>query len=87
MSPLHFRLYLVLGILLVALGVWRFGESLTGAVVRHGGLMLGIVILAILAASQLGILSLDGVKQCLNHTRSRRSRFFVCLFHARFACP
>jgi hypothetical protein len=87
MSRLHFGFYLTVGLALLILGIWRFGEGRTRSGLRHGGLVIGIVILSILAASQLGIVCLDGVEECLNHTRSRRSRYFVCLFHARFECP
>jgi hypothetical protein len=87
MSPFHFGLYLVLAIAFVLLGVWRFSESRSVSGLRHVGLLIGIAILTILAASQLGLVSLEGVEQCLNETRSRRSKHIVCLFHVRRAAP
>ncbi len=85
MSPFRFGLYLVLGMIFVVLGVWRFSESRTVSGLRHVGLLLGIAILAILAGSQLGLVSLEGVEKCLDETRSRRSKLIVCLFHVRRA--
>jgi hypothetical protein len=87
MSPFHFGFYLVLGIVLVVLGIWRFSESRSASGLRHVGLVPGIYILAILAGSQLGLVSLESVEQCLNETRSRRSRQIVCIFHVRRASP
>jgi hypothetical protein len=87
MSPFHFGLYLVLGITFVVLGVWRFSESRSLSGLRHVGLLIGIAILTILAASELGLVSLDGVEKCLNERRSGRSKHIVCLFHVRWASP
>jgi hypothetical protein len=74
MSRFNFGFYLVLGTIFLVLGIWRFSESRSASGLRHVGLLIGIAILTILAASQLGIVSLDGVEECLNETRSGRSK-------------
>jgi hypothetical protein len=87
MSRLHFGLYLALGITFLLLNVWRFSHGRTGATVRLTSLLIGIAILAILAASLLGIVSLEGVEECLNQKVGHRSRFFACLLEIRHASP
>jgi len=87
MSPGYFAAYLGLGIILVVLGVWRFSESRSVSGLRRVGLLLGIAILGILAASQLGLVSLDGIDKCLKQKGGRRSKMIVCLFYVERASP
>lgn len=47
--------------------------------------MLGVTILAIMAGSLVGVVSVTGVEECLKSPHSGRSKLIVCLFHARLA--
>ena len=50
-------------------------------------MLIGFTILAIMAGSLLGVVSLKGVEECLNDKAGGRSKLFVCLFHTRLASP
>jgi len=84
MTPFHYAIYSGLGLTLTLLGVWRFAGKAAGPV-RLTGFVLGVTILAIMAGSLLGVLSLTGVEECLKDTHRGRSRLVVCLFHIRLA--
>jgi hypothetical protein len=83
MSTSHYWLYGTLGIVLVALGLWRIGGGRAGGPLKPAGLIIGGMILTVLMLSLVGVVSLDGVEACLKETRSSRSKFFVCLVHVR----
>ena len=83
MSAFHYAIYTGLGLTLTLLGVWRFGGKAAGPV-RLTGFVLGVTILAIMAGSEVGVLSLTGVEECLKGN-THRSKLVFCLFHARLA--
>lgn len=83
MSGFHYAIYTGLGLTLTLLGVWRFGGKAAGPA-RLTGFVLGVTILAIMAGSQVGVLSLSGVEDCLKGN-THRSKLVFCLFHARLA--
>ena len=85
MSGFHYAIYSGLGLTLVLLGLWRFSAGRMAGPLRLTGFLLGVAILALMAGSIVGIVSLDGVATCLKDTRSGRSKLVVCLFHARMA--
>jgi len=82
-SAFHYAIYTGLGLTLTLLGVWRFGGKAAGPV-RLTGFVLGVTILAIMAGSQVGVLSLTGVEECLKGN-PHRSKLVFCLFHTRLA--
>jgi hypothetical protein len=85
MSTTHYWLYGTLGIVLVALGLWRIGGGRASGPLKPAGLIIGGMILTVLMLSLVGIVSLDGVEACLQETRSSRSKLLVCLVHVRMA--
>jgi hypothetical protein len=58
MSPVFYAVYWGLGLTLVLLGVWRFAAGRTAGTLRLTGLAFGLVILAIMAGSAVGVVSL-----------------------------
>jgi hypothetical protein len=83
-SAFHYAIYSGLGLTLTLLGVWRFAGKAAGPV-RLTGFVLGVTILAIMAGSLVGVVSVTGVEECLKSPHSGRSKLIVCLFHARLA--
>jgi hypothetical protein len=77
MSRAHFAFYLAVGITFVLLNLWRFTHGKLGATVRPISLVLGIAILAMLAASLIGVISLDAVEECLDRRPGHRSKWLV----------
>ena len=71
----------------VLVNLWRFSNSRLGATVRPVSLVLGIAILAMLAALLIGVVSLDSVDECLDRRPGRRSKWLVCLVEVRRAAP
>ena len=84
MSPSHYWLYGSLGVVLVALGLWRIGGR-SNTPLKPAGLMIGATILTVIALSLFGIVSLDGVEACLNDKSGGRSKLILCLIHVRMA--
>ena len=76
MSTFHLAIYAGLGLSLVAIGLWRFGS---GRKVFSVGLVLGIAILAVIASSFVGLVSLDDVESCLAQKGGGRSKLLICL--------
>ena len=88
MSGFNFGIYTAMGITFVLLGVWRLTRGgKTGGTLRLASFLIGFTILAIMAGSLLGVVSLKGVEECLNDKGGGRSKLFVCLFHTRLASP
>jgi hypothetical protein len=82
MSAINYTMYTAVGLLLVGLSLWRIARDVNRSDIHSGaasafkpaGLVIGIVILVVIAASLLGIVSLDGVDACLKENVGHRSR-------------
>jgi hypothetical protein len=82
MSAFHYAIYAGLGLVLVALGLWRGSR---GARLKPFGTAIGATILVVIALSFLGVVSLDGVESCLNEKGVGRSKLFRCLAYVHMA--
>jgi hypothetical protein len=83
MSFFHYAIYGGLGLTLFVLGAWRIRRSSSAGSLRPAGLLIGATILTVIAASLLGVVSLDGVEACLNTKGGGRSKLLTCLVHVQ----